>query len=208
MKKYKRIISMVAAVVLCLGVTACSKEKGFDAKGYVQSAMDAIYHGEYAAYAKFLDISEEEAKKQEEEDFQEIMSQQFSEEDGMTEEGIAAYTEKMHQAYKLAKYEVLEAKKAEDGSYIVKVKAEPADVFQTLEESSTEVSNEKIAQELDPADPEVFASVLMDSIQRSIDKNTYGEAVTVEVRVTKDDSGAYILDETEMNKLEDALFLE
>ena len=43
----------------------------------------------------------------------------------MTEEGIAAYTEKMHQAYKLAKYEVLEAKKAEDGSYIVKVKAEP-----------------------------------------------------------------------------------
>ena len=136
------------------------------------------------------------------------MSQQFSEEDGMTEEGIAAYTEKMHQAYKLAKYEVLEAKKAEDGSYIVKVKAEPADVFQTLEESSTEVSNEKIAQELDPADPELFASVLMDSIQRSIDKNTYGEAVTVEVRVTKDDSGAYILDETEMNKLEDALFLE
>lgn len=183
MKKYKRIISMVAAVVLCLGVTACSKEKYFDAKGYVQSAMDAIYHGEYAAYAKFLDISEEEAKKQEEEDFQEIMSQQFSEEDGMTEEGIAAYTEKMHQAYKLAKYEVLEAKKAEDGSYIVKVKAEPAD-------------------------PEVFSSVLMDSIQRSIDKNTYGEAVTVEVRVTKDDSGAYILDETEMNKLEDALFLE
>lgn len=53
MKKYKRIISMVAAVVLCLGVTACSKEKDFDAKGYVQSAMDAIYHGEYAAYAKF-----------------------------------------------------------------------------------------------------------------------------------------------------------
>ena len=208
MKKYKRIISMVAAVVLCLGATACSKDKDFDAKGYVQSAMDAIYHGEYAAYAKFLDISEEEAKKQEEEDFQEIMSQQFSEEDGMTEEGIAAYTEKMHQAYKLAKYEVLEAKKAEDGSYIVKVKAEPADVFQTLEESSTEVSNEKIAQELDPADPELFASVLMDSIQRSIDKNTYGEAVTVEVRVTKDDSGAYILDETEMNKLEDALFLE
>ena len=196
---------MVAAVVLCLGATACSKEKDFDAKGYVQSAMDAIYHGEYATYAKFLDISEEEAKKQEEEDFQEIMSQQFSEEDGMTEEGIAAYTEKMHQAYKLAKYEVLEAKKAEDGSYIVKVKAEPADVFQTLEESSTEVSNEKIAQKLDPA---VFASVLMDSIQRSIDKNTYGEAVTVEVRVTKDDSGAYILDETEMNKLEDALFLE
>ena len=180
MKKYKRIISIAAAVVICLGVAACSKGKDFDAKGYVQSAMDAIYHGEYAAYAEFLDISAEEAKKQEEEDFQEIMSQQFSEEDGMTEEGIAAYTEKMHQAYKLAKYEVLEAEKMEDGNYTVKVKA----------------------------DPEVFASVLTESIQRSIDNNTYGEAVTVEVRVMKDDSGAYVLDESEMNKLEDALFLE
>lgn len=66
-------------------------------------------------------------------------------------------------------------RKGRDGSYIVKVKAEPADVFQTLEESSTEVSNEKIAQELDPADPEVFASVLMDSIQRSIDKIHMGK---------------------------------
>lgn len=208
MKKYKRMISLTVIIAMCLGVTACSKEKDFDAKGYVQSAMDAIYHGEYAAYAEFLDISEEAAKKQEEEAFREIMNQQFSEEDGMTEEGIAAYTEKMNQAYKLAKYEVLEAKKAEDSSYTVKVKAEPADVFQTLEESSAEISNEKIAQELDPTDPEVFASVLMESIQRSIDNNTYGEAVTVEVKVTKDDSGAYILEETEMNKLEDALFWE
>lgn len=207
MKKYKKIISIAVAVVMCFGLTACSKEKNFDAKGYVQSKMDAIYHGEYAAYAEFLDISEEEAKKQEEEDFQEIMSQQFSEEDGMTEEGIAAYTDKMHRAYKLAKYEVLEAKKTEDGNYTVKVKAEPADVFQTLEQSSREVSNEKIAQELDPAEPEMFASVLTESIQKSIDSNTYGEAVTVEVMVTKDDTGAYGLDEAEMNKLEDALFL-
>lgn len=50
------------------------------------------------------------------------------------------------------------------------------------------------------------ASVLTESIQKSIDENVYGEATTIEVTVTKDDSNTYGLEQTELDKLFDALF--
>ena len=47
---------------------------------------------------------------------------------------------------KLAKYKVQDVKE-EDGVYTVSVQVEPSNVFQTLQQSSTEVSNEKIKQD-------------------------------------------------------------
>ena len=65
--------------------------------------------------------------------------------------------------------------KEEDGVYTVSVQVEPSNVFQTLQQSSTEVSNEKIKQGLDENDPEVFAAVLTESVQKSLEKNSYGK---------------------------------
>ena len=48
---------------------------------------------------------------------------------------------------KLAKYKVQDVKE-EDGVYTVSVQVEPSNGFQTLQQSSTEVSNEKIKQGL------------------------------------------------------------
>ena len=42
-----------------------------DAKSYVQSSLDAYYHGDYKDYANLLEISEKDAKKEIEEDFNE-----------------------------------------------------------------------------------------------------------------------------------------
>lgn len=206
MKKYKKIISIAVAVMMCFCMAACSKEE-FDAKGYVQSALDAVYHGEYERYAEFTGLSVEEAKKQQDEEFQEVMKQQFTGEEGFSEEQIASYADKMREAYTLAKYEVLEATKDEDDNYTVKVKAEPSDVFKTMEENFTKVAEEKGAQGQDIQSPEVMISILNEGVQRSIDNNTYGEATTIEVKVEKDDSGAYGLSEAEMNNLESALFV-
>ena len=66
--------------------------------------------------------------------------------------------------------------KEEDGVYTVSVQVESSNVFQTLQQSSTEVRNEKIKQVLDENDPEVFASVLTESVQKSLEKNSYGKA--------------------------------
>ena len=48
-----------------------------------------------------MEISEEDVKKQVEEDFNESIRQQFTSSDNITEEEIAAYTEKMAEAKKL-----------------------------------------------------------------------------------------------------------
>ena len=204
MKRYKKIIILAVGNLLVL--SACSKQPDFDAKSYVQSSLDAYYHGDYKDYANLLEISEKDAKKEIEEDFNESIQQQFDDSDNITDKGIADYAKKLVEVKKLAKYKVQDEKKDEDGNYTVSVKVEPSDVFQTLQQSSAEVSKEKIAQGMKETDPGVFASVLTESVQKSIDKNSYGDPVTVTVKVEKNHSGTYELSETERSKLETAMF--
>ena len=206
MVKEKKMASIVIVSLLFVLLCACTKQLDFDAKSYVKSSLDAEYHGNYADYANLMEISEEDVKKQVEEDFNESIRQQFASSDNITEEEIAAYTEKMAEVKKLAKYKVQDEKKDEDGNYTISVKVEPSDVFQTLQQSSAEVSKEKIAQGMKETDPGVFASVLTESVQKSIDKNSYGAPVTVTVKVEKNHSGTYELSETERSKLETAMF--
>ena len=171
MKRLQRYIVIFGTAMLCVGFSACSKQSDFDAKSYVKSSLDAEYHGNYADYANLMEISEKDVKKQIEEDFNESIRQQFASSDNITEEEIVAYTEKMAEVKKLAKYKVQDVKE-EDGVYTVSVQVEPSNVFQTLQQSSVEVSKEKIAQGMKETDPGVFASVLTESVQKSIDKNS------------------------------------
>ena len=206
MKNLQKYLMILGTIMLSIGISACSKQPDFDSKSYVQSSLDAYYHGEYKDYANLLEISEKDAKKEIEEDFNESIQQQFDDSDNITDKGIADYAKKLVEVKKLAKYKVQDEKKDEDGVYTVSVQVEPSNVFQTLQQSSTEVSNEKIKQGLDGNDPEVFAAVLTESVQKSLEKNSYGKTVTVKVSVEKDNSGKYGLSDTEMNKLEVAMF--
>ena len=195
MQKKNCVLCISIGIIVCILLSACSRQPDFDAKSYVQSSLDAYYHGDYKDYANLLEISEKDAKKEIEEDFNESIQQQFDDSDNITDKGIADYAKKLVEVKKLAKYKVQDEKKDE-----------PSNVFQTLQQSSTEVSNEKIKQGLDGNDPEVFASVLTESVQKSLEKNSYGKTVTVKVSVEKDNSGKYGLSDTEMNKLEAAMF--
>lgn len=195
----------IISVFISLEVMGCTKNE-FAPEAYVKSTLDAVYHDEYEEYAKFLDISEKEAKSNLEQDFEEQIQLEFENFDGIKKDGIKQYQEMMRKVKELAKYEVAGSKKDDDGSYIVEVRVEPADIYQTLEQSSMEVSAEKIEQGLDSSEPEVFAAVLAESIRKSIEQNTYGKAVTVEVTVSKNNSNTYYLEDTEMEKLAAALF--
>ena len=205
MKKLQKYLMILGTTMLSIGISACSKQPDFDAKSYVQSSLDAYYHGEYKDYANLLEISEKDAKKEIEEDFNESIQQQFDDSDNITDKGIADYAKKLAEVKKLAKYKVQDVKE-EDGVYTVSVQVEPSNVFQTLQQSSAEVSKGKIAQGMKETDPGVFASVLTESVQKSIDKNSYGAPVTVTVKVEKNHSGTYELSETERSKLETAMF--
>ena len=152
MKNLQKYLMILGTIMLSIGISACSKQPDFDAKSYVQSSLDAYYHGEYKDYANLLELSEKDAKKEIEEDFNESIQQQFNDSDNITDKGIADYAEKLTEVKKLAKYKVQDEKKDEDGNYTVSVKVEPFDVFQTLQQSSAEVSKEKIAQGMKEVD--------------------------------------------------------
>ena len=187
MQKKNCVLCISIGIIVCILLSACSKQPDFDAKSYVQSSLDAYYHGEYKDYANLLEISEKDAKKEIEEDFNESIQQQFDDSDNITDKGIADYAKKLVEVKKLAKYKVQDVKE-EDGVYTVSVQVEPSNVFQTLQQGSAEVSKEKIAQGMKETDPGVFASVLTESVQKSIDKNSYGAPVTVTVKVEKNHS--------------------
>lgn len=72
-KMSKKNMLFVGLAISALCMTSCSKQPDFDAKSYVKSSLDAEYHGTYADYANLMEISEEDVKKQVEEDFNESM---------------------------------------------------------------------------------------------------------------------------------------
>ena len=138
MKNLQKYLMILGTIMLSIGISACSKQPDFDAKSYVQSSLDAYYHGDYKDYANLLEISEKDAKKEIEEDFNESIQQQFDDSDNITDKGIADYAKKLVEVKKLAKYKVQDEKKDEDGVYTVSVQVEPSNVFQTLQQSFTE----------------------------------------------------------------------
>ena len=93
MKKIKHILGIILVMIMGIAMLECSKQPDFDAKSYVQSSLDAYYHGEYKDYANLLELSEKDAKKEIEEDFNESIQQQFDDSDNITDKGIADYTE-------------------------------------------------------------------------------------------------------------------
>ena len=110
MQKKKCILCVSIGIIVSILLSACSKQPDFDAKYYVQSSLDAYYHGDYKDYANLLEISEKDAKKEIEEDFNESIQQQFDDSDNITDKGIADYAEKLTEVKKLAKYKVQDVK--------------------------------------------------------------------------------------------------
>lgn len=104
MQKKNCVLCISIGIIVCILLSACSRQPDFDAKSYVQSSLDAHYHGEYKDYANLLEISEKDAKKEIEEDFNESIQQQFDDSDNITDKGIADYAKKLAEVKKMAKY--------------------------------------------------------------------------------------------------------
>ena len=95
MKNLQKYLMILGTIMLSIEISACSKQPDFDAKSYVQSSLDAYYHGDHKDYANLLEISEKDAKKEIEEDFNESIQKQFDDSDNITDKEIADYTEKL-----------------------------------------------------------------------------------------------------------------
>ena len=61
----KKLVAALLAGVMVFSLAACGeKEEDIDAKGYVEGVLDATYHGDYKAHAEDVGESEEDIKKE------------------------------------------------------------------------------------------------------------------------------------------------
>ena len=179
MKRMKRVLALGMAVLMCMGLTACGKD--FDAAGYTKSVLDANYHAQYDKYAEYRGISESDAKKEVTEGMRTQIESAFSGMD-VSDEMMDKYIEVADKAYDLADFTV------KDANYLNDIATEYAD------------------QGKDPTQTDVLMDILVESLNRAIEANSYGDETTLEVHVTADKDGAYGIEESEMETLEATMF--
>ncbi len=203
MQAKKRILSVVLAVMVCLGLAACGKD--FDAAGYTKSVLDANYHGEYKDYAKFRNLSEDEAKAEIEDAMDAQIEAAFLGQD-VSDEAKAKYREAVMGIMKLSKYEVKGAKKDDNGNYTVTIEIEPVNTFSMANDAFTEISTQYVTDGKDMTNVDVIVDALVEAINKVVTENTYGEKVSMELHVTADEDNVYGIEESEVTELENTMF--
>ncbi len=180
----KKLVAAVLTGVMVLFAAACGA-KEFDAKGYVQGALDAQFKGEYAAYAEDTGEDEETVKKQiEDENRSDIETLVKMMGLNPTEEELQECVDLMIEGFKKIEYEVQDAKKDENDNYTVDVVVTPIGVL----DSVNDIFTEKI-QEGNVADVNEYMAVFNEAIKESIDQAQTFEKETVTLNVTFTEEG-------------------
>ncbi len=193
----KKIIALIITGVMLFALGGCGAAD-FDAKGYVQAALDAKFHREYDAYAKMIGLSVEEAKGQMEEEFNESLKT------SMKEAGIPITDAEMEEYLKLeaeirakVKYEVKAAKKDGDDNFVVDVVITPIPAYESLE---AKYSEKLIAAVQNGATENQYMGIFLEAMKECIANVEAGEAVTTSLQVKWqeiDNQKVYSIDEKE-----------
>ncbi len=210
MTKKRSLFTVAAAFVLILSLTACSFSD-FDAKRYVQGCLDALTKEKFDDYVEMTNSTKEEAQKEYDERMdKEISSMGIS---GISDEMEQKYRDLFKSIYGKCKYEVGEAVKNSDDSYTVPVTTYKLTVFEgCMTEMQAELTKwaEKVAKEgKQPSDSEITEKtmqILLDCINKNLEKDQYAEAVKVDVTVKKSttDSNTYVIDDSDYEKVMNA----
>lgn len=198
----KKLVAAALAGVMVLSMAACGAED-FDAKGYVQGALDAQIKGEYAAHAEDVGMTEEEVKKQiEDENLKE--AQQTIAMTGVpaTDEEIQTYVDLIVEGIKKVDYEVQDAVKDDNDNFTVDVVVTPVGILDSLEEIFTAKLQDAVMNE--GIDESGYMAVFNEAVKESIDQAEIFEPETVTLNVTYTEDGKnriYSVNENDMNTL-------
>ncbi len=193
----KKIIALIITGVMLLTLGGC-KAADFDAKGYVQAALDAKFHREYDAYAKTIGVSVEEAKGQMEEEFNESLKT------SMNESGLKITDAQMEEYLKLeaeirakVKYEVKAAKKDGEDNFVVEVAITPIPAYEKLK---NKYSEKLIAAVQNGATENEYMGIFLEAMKECIANVEAGETLITSLHVKwqeKDNQKVYSIDEKE-----------
>ena len=109
----KKLVAALLAGVMVFSLAACGeKEEDFDAKGYVEGVLDATYHWDYKAHAEDVGESEEDIKKELEDNNIQVAKDALAQ-SGLTatDDEIEAYVAMIEDGYKKITWTVKDAVK-------------------------------------------------------------------------------------------------
>lgn len=202
MKGFKniKIVFLFAVLSAVTLFTACGLGKKEltekDAKEYVEACFKAALAGDVDDYVKLTGESKEEVEKQYQ-DSLDSLKEQMSSVAGTDGDFAGDFADACKELLASTKYEVGEAKKDEDGNFTVEVKAYPSDVMT--------VYFNKVAQSAGGTD---MGDALVGSLTEAIKEQSFGEAVSYQVGVTKGTDGKYTIESDDVNEVTVGLFAE
>lgn len=214
-KNVKRLLSILCAAILTLGLTGCGQD--FDATNYVKAELDLLTRHDVDQYVELMGIDKETA----EEIYADIIadmeiSSTILGDSDLPEELFAAYDEWFVSAMAKTKYTVMEATETDD-AYTVNVEIEPLKAFDGLDEkvnTKTQEYMEEITQKVMngeemPSDAEINEAVytfILDILNETLETATYAEKIVVETKIMKNSDGEYEIDTASFEEVGEKLF--
>lgn len=200
-KKKLSIFLLFTFVVGCM-LTGCTE---FDASRYVQSCLDASFHGEFETYMEMTNSSEADARASYDQLIQtevNALEQGFTISDEQKEKFKALFID----MYKACKYEVGEATKNDDKSFTVPVTTYKLTVFDGMDAAADDFATSYYDEHSDASVDEIYAAILdfmYDYISEKVANPEYGDAVTTNVSVplTSTNPKIYTLDTNDLQNL-------
>lgn len=203
----------VTAALCVLSILLLSGCSSFSSGDYVQSNLDLIYLDQYTDESlQQVNLSEDEAH-QKHEDKITAEAQTFASYFAIELDSCdSSVQERIHtlyqQIYPNSKY-VIGSPATSDGVYLVPVTIYPIDIIDKAMENSAAFSESWQARidageftALSETEYETaWANAILDLVSENQDTIGYLEPQTISVQVTKDDDGAYHMDESEFQRI-------
>lgn len=198
MKRLKKV--MLVLLVLSVGslLAGCRKGKEIDPEKYVSAYLKANLSGDVADMAELSGQKKEDLEKEYNksiEDLQSALESVASIGEGNGEK----ITDVCKKLLSSAKYEVKGSKKDDKGNYTVDVEVQPSDVMNVLMQKSFELGMEGIDD---------MGDALIQAMEAAVADQSYGDAQTYQIKITKDSKGVYSIDETDAAAVIKGMFAE
>lgn len=214
----KRIILIAAVIVVLVAGAAAGAYlymNRFDAGEYVRAVLDVSYKNKTDKYVEITGVPEEEAAQIFEDNLNATMK--GFETSSMPEELLPQYRELFSELAKRVSYTVGQPVKKEAGVYEVTVKVKPVtlfpDTYGTFQEKAQEYADQVTNSVMNgaemPGEEEMqnqIYQIYYDVLKSHVDSGMlYGEAEDVVLRVKKEGSRGFTIDQDDMDKLDSML---
>ncbi len=193
MERVKRILAAVLTAVLLAALLAGCGKKELDAAKAVDAYLKAYTKGEFDDYAEIVGEDKEELKKGYDKALDDVKAM-FDEVETLGVDFGDEFTSEIKNLLAGVKYEVIGAKKEEDG-YVVDVDVSPSDVLSLFLKNVMQA-----AQSV--SDPDGIGDAMIQALKDAVAQQGYGEAKRHQVHIDyNEDEKMYEINDSDVAAL-------